>query len=251
MPKVAIIAALEREIAGLTRRWRRAPRDYEGRTFVFFESDEMVAVCGGIGLDAARRAAEAAIALYHPMLLLSAGFAGALDPTLHVGDVFGASVVIDARDGSRIEIAAGENILVSFMAVAGAEQKSALARAYSAQAIDMEAAAVAAAARAHGIPFGAVKVISDVANFEMPQTARFIDAQGRFRTAAFALFVSLRPWLWPRVTRLARNSSQAAAALTEHLQQFQRTLTESSERITPPHPSAHTAAASLPAGERK
>ncbi len=52
---------------------------YDGRSFVFFERDDMVVVCGGIGVEAARRAAEAVIALYHPALLQSVGFAGALD----------------------------------------------------------------------------------------------------------------------------------------------------------------------------
>jgi adenosylhomocysteine nucleosidase len=77
----------------------------------------------------------------------------------------------------------------------------------------MEAAAVAAAAQAHGIRFTATKVISDGLQFDMPETARFIDAQGGFRTAAFAAFVALRPWLWRRVAMLARNSSRAARIL--------------------------------------
>ena len=131
MPKVAIVAALEREVSGLTKRWTRVHREYEGRSFDFFEQDEMVVVCGGIGLEAARRAAEAVIALYHPTLVHSVGFAGALDASLHVADIFAPAVVIDARDGSRIEIA-GENrkgTLVSFMAVAGIDQKRNLAQA--------------------------------------------------------------------------------------------------------------------------
>src|SRR5580704_11830502 len=104
MPKVAIVAALEREVSGLTTGWSRVERRYDGRSFVFFERDDMVVVCGGIGVEAARRAAEAVIALYHPALLQSVGFAGALDSSLRVGDIFMPAVVIDARDGSRVEI---------------------------------------------------------------------------------------------------------------------------------------------------
>jgi adenosylhomocysteine nucleosidase len=185
------------------------------------------------------------------MILYSVGFAGALEASLHVGDVFVPNVVIDARDGSRVEIAGGENTLVGFMAVASTQQKATLAQAYNAQAVDMEAAAVATAARAHGIPFSAVKVISDESNFEMPQMARFISAQGRFRTASFALFVTLRPWLWPRVARLARNSNKAAAALAEHLQRFCRKPIESSGRLAPPPPTPCQPATTLPAGDRK
>ena len=230
MPKVAIVAALEREVSGLTKNWTRLKGEHEGRSFDFFEQDEMVVVCGGIGMQAARRAAEAVIALYHPTLVHSVGFAGALDATLHIGDIFAPAVVIDARDGSRIEIegANREGTLVSFMAVAGIDQKRNLAQAYGARAVDMEASAVSAAARAHGIRFGAIKAISDEYDFEMPGTARFIDPQGRFRTAAFALFAALRPWLWSRVAQLAGNSRKAARALGDHLAGFRHELSQAS-----------------------
>jgi hypothetical protein len=110
------------------------------------------------------------------------------------------------------------------MAVAGAAQKAKLAEAYAAQAVDMEAAAVAAAARAHGIRFTATKVISDGFNFELPETARFIDVHGRFRTASFTAFAAMRPWLWTRLALLARNSGKAQKALSDHLERFRTQL---------------------------
>lgn len=220
MSKLAIVAALEREVSGLIKHWPHVERTFEGRTFTFFEHDDIVLVCGGIGLEAARRASEAVIALYHPTLLQSVGFAGALHTNLRIGEIFSPSAVVDARDGSRVQIAGGNGVLVTFMEVAGSQQKAKLAQAYAAQAVDMEAAAVAAAARVHGIRFCATKVISDESNFEMPTTARFIDSQGRFRTAPFTIFVLLRPWLWRRTAALARNSSKAARMLAEHLQAF-------------------------------
>ncbi|MFZ0277179.1 MAG: hypothetical protein WA254_23695 [Candidatus Sulfotelmatobacter sp.] len=238
MPKVAIVAALEREVRGLTKSLSRVEQQHDGRRFVFFERDEIVIVCGGIGAEAARRAAEAAIALYKPTLLHSVGFAGALDADLRVGDLFVPALVIDARDGSRIEIEGatgtgkGRSSLVTFASVAGAQQKASLAQAYGAQAVDMEAAGVAAAARAHGIGFAATKVISDELNFEMPQTARFIDANGRFKTASFAASVALRPWLWRRTATLAANSRKAARVLSEHLEHYRQELSR------PPSPVA-------------
>jgi adenosylhomocysteine nucleosidase len=230
MSRVAIVAALEREVSRLTRGWSRVEREHEGRKFVFFERDEMVVVCGGIGMEAARRAAEAVIALYRPTLVHSVGFAGALDRSLRIGDVFAPAAVIDARDGSRVEIegANRQRVLVSFMEVAGPDQKANLAQAYGAHAVDMEASAVAAAARAHGIRFGTTKVISDELSFEMPEMARFIDPQGRFRTGSFALYVALRPWLWRRVVLLASNSRKAAGALTDHLKHLHQDLNQAS-----------------------
>ncbi len=243
MPKIAIVAALEREVSGLTKGWSSVERECEGRRFVFFERDEMVVVCGGIGGEAARRAAEAVIVLYRPMLIQSVGFAGALDASLHIGDILTPAVVIDARDSSRLDVDSGNGpgnrrgTVVSFMAVAGVDQKTKLVQAYGAHAVDMEASAVAAAARAHGIQFDTTKVISDEVDFEMPQMARFIDPQGRFRTTSFTLFVALRPWLWLRVARLASNSRKAAKALGEHLQSLRqeliRTSGQAAEKVMP------------------
>ena len=179
MSKIAMVAALEREVGPFIESCARIQREHEGRTFTFFERGDRVVVCGGIGLTAARRAAEAVIALYCPALVQSVGFAGALDAKLRIGDLFLPSQVLDARDGSRTQLVGGEGTLVTFMSVAGAQQKAKLAQVYGARAVDMEAAAVATAARAHGIQFGVVKVISDELDFEMPGMADFISSEGR------------------------------------------------------------------------
>jgi adenosylhomocysteine nucleosidase len=159
--KVAMVAALEREVRPLVKGWLGVEREYLGRGFKFFENGQAVLVCGGIGADAARRAAEAVIALYGPELVLSVGFAGGLDPALKVGDIFYPGRVVDVRDGSSVETGAGRGVLVSVAGIADGEQKSKFAASYGAQAVDMEAAAVARGAQARGIRFMAVKAISD------------------------------------------------------------------------------------------
>ncbi len=251
MPKVAIIAALHREVRTLVKKWASIQREHQGRKFTFFEKEELVVVCGGIGLESARRAAEAVIALYQPALVYSVGFAGALDSALRVGDVFAPSVVIDARDGSRIQLDSGDGTLVTFMAVAEADQKAKLAQAYGARAVDMEAAAVAAATQAHGIGFRVTKVISDEADFKMPEMARFIGTDGEFKSARFIRFAAARPWLWRRVAILARNSNHAARMLTQQLEHFCVDLRKS-ETSAATRPVAPMAAVNgLPAEGRK
>jgi adenosylhomocysteine nucleosidase len=215
--RVAIVAALEREVRGLIRTWRVCEKEYQGRRFRFFENGEVVLVCGGIGAEAARRAADAVIALYSPRFIYSAGFAGALDPSLKVGDLMRPARLINAGDGSSVALEGGEGVLVSFGAVASAGQKAKLRASYGAQAVDMEAGAVARAAEARGIRFGAIKVISDASDFEFPSMERFVDGNGKFSEGKFAVFAAIRPWLWPRVARLMRNSKRACAALCEAL----------------------------------
>jgi adenosylhomocysteine nucleosidase len=213
-----MVAALEREVRPLVKNWRCVEREYEGRPFQFFESGQAILVCGGIGAEPARRATEAVIALYHPEMVQSVGFAGALDPAMRVGEIFTPSRVIDARDGSSVETGAGRGVLVSAAVIAGAEQKTRLASSYRAQAVDMEAAAVARGAHAHGLAFRATKAISDEANFALPALDDFIAANGQFRTARFILFSALRPWLWGNVLHLAKNSATASRALCFELE---------------------------------
>jgi len=214
--KIAIVAALEREVRPMTKNWRASRRGYHGRDYKFYESESAVLVCCGMAAEPARRATEAVISLYAPDLVLSVGFAGALDRQLGVGDVIFPSRIIDARDGSVTQ-AIGSGTLVSYASVADAPQKSKLARAYNAQLVDMEAAAVARGAEARGVRFAAVKVVSDASDHAVPVMDRFITHDGQFSSAKFVAFVALRPWLWASVLRLARNSSRATNALCQAL----------------------------------
>lgn len=218
MPEVAIVAALEREVAPLVRNWRVREQEYSGKKFRFFEFKDAVVVCGGMGFDAARRATEAIIALHHPSLVLSVGFAGALDERLRAGDLLEPRFVVDSRDGTRTDTGSGSGVLVSFPAVADAEQKAKLGKSYGAQAVDMEAAAVAKGAEARGLRFAAIKAISDEIGFALPPMDRFIAADGGFRAGKFALYAAARPLLWPDILRLAQNSAKAARALGTMLQ---------------------------------
>jgi adenosylhomocysteine nucleosidase len=217
MSRVAIVAAMEREVRPLVKKWRVSETEHDGRRFRLFSKDETVLVCGGIGAEAARRAAEAVIALFQPAVVWSAGFAGALDPALRVGDVLQPRRIINCGDGSSVIQNAGDGVLVSFASIATPAQKAKLRDSFAAQAVDMEAAAVARAAEARGIAFAAVKVISDEADFAFPEMEQFVDSKDRFSESKFALYAILRPWLWPRVLRLARNSSRAAHALCNRL----------------------------------
>ncbi len=220
MSRVAIVAALEREVRPLVKQWSVTEKDVGGRRFRFFVKDDFVLVCGGIGAEAARRAAEAVIAAYAPSVVYSAGFAGALDPGLKVGDLLQPRRVVNASDGSSITLDRGEGVLVSFGSVASPAQKARLRDSYAAQAVDMEAAAVGRAAAVRGAGFAAVKVISDEFDFTFPSMERFVDPNGQFLEGRFAVFAALRPWLWPQVVRLARNSQRASRALCDWLQRL-------------------------------
>jgi len=218
--KLAIVAAVEREVWPLVKSWRRNRREFGGRTFEFFEMGRMVVVCGGIGAERARRATEAVIQLYAPAVVVSAGFVGALQAGLNVGQVLRPRIVIDVSDGSRTDIGSGSGVLVSYATVADAVQKAKLAQAFGAQSVDMEAAAVARCAEKHGIRFMACKAVSDASDFSMPALTAFVGTDGRFQTGKFAVHLALRPWLWRSTLKLARGSALASRKLCQSLAAF-------------------------------
>ncbi len=234
--RVAIIAAIEREVWPLVNRWRVAKRTYDGRDFKFFEQAEKVVVCAGIGGEAGRRATEAVINLYQPTLLLSAGFAGALDPKLRVGNILVPAFVIDGNDGGRFETGSGTGAVVSSPSIAGSGQKAQLAKKYGADAVDMEGAAVGRGARSHGISFMAVKSISDEFAFELPPMQQFVDPSGQFRFLAFAAFAAVRPRLWIKTFTLYENCTRASESLCNWLDQYTHDLEKLQNSASELHP---------------
>jgi len=229
--KVAIVAALEREVRPLVRGWKsyRLPAADGLHRLRFFESESAVVVCGGIGREAATEATRTVIERYRPEVVVSAGFAGALVPELRVASVLVPDRVILASTGTAFGTGvAGRGVLVTVAAVAGPEEKRRLAERFSAQAVDMEAAAVARAAQAEGVGFRALKAISDELDFSPPPTEGFIDARGEFKTLRFAVFVAKRPWLWASARAFGRNSALAAEALAKALAGFVREAAQGS-----------------------
>jgi adenosylhomocysteine nucleosidase len=150
--------------------------------------------------------------------LVSAGYAGALTSTFAPGDLVTPAEIIDAHTGEQFATSQGSGILVSTSGVASVNDKRALAKRFSAQATDMEAAAVARVAQAHGREFITLKAISDALDFELPPMDRFISANGDFQTARFAIHAALHPSLWPAIRKLARNSQRASLTLCSALE---------------------------------
>ena len=221
--KIAIVAAIEREVWPLVKEWPRTETNFAGRSYKFFEREDTVVVCGGIGAQAARRATEAIIELYRPALVISAGFAGGLDPALVTGDALRPRHILNGGDGSRTDAGIGEGLLVSFPHVAGPEQKAKLRQAYGAQAVDMEAAAVAQSAQAHGVKFMACKVIFDPSGAALAPFEQFVGDDGEFRVLRFLSYVAVRPWLWGKVERWASEAAKAATNLCAVLAQMSST----------------------------
>jgi adenosylhomocysteine nucleosidase len=86
--------------------------------------------------------------------------------------------------------------------------------------VDMEAATVARLAELHGIPFRAIKAVSDAHDFELTSLSRFATKTGHFRTGAFALHTALRPHRWHNTIQLGAGSQRALLALNKRLKEI-------------------------------
>jgi len=212
------------EVWPLIREWKKNPHPWQhqprvGHPQVFFENADAVLLCGGIGHEAGKRAAEAVIEHAKPSLLIATGLAGGLKPEWTLGRTMVAAEVMDEATGRRFKTAYGEGTVVSSREIARVDKKRELASRFGADLVDMEAAAVAEIAQGHGLPFLAVKAVSDEMDFELPPLQGFVDAEGRFQGVRFGFWAAWHPRWWPAIAQLKKRSDLAAGALAEKLRE--------------------------------
>jgi nucleoside phosphorylase len=214
--EIGIVAAMQMEIRSLVSSWTREKVSANGREYTFYRQGNAAILCCGAGFGNAWRSTKVLVEEYKPKVLLSVGFAGALTAGLHTADILIPRRVVNAETAVGFDVAEGRGTLVTTKKVAGMAEKIKLASEWSAIAVDMEAAAVAEIAQAHGCQFAAVKAISDDAVTEMDFVGRFVEPSG-FRTVAFLAYVAPRPRLWPAVRQLRINSERASSNLSSTL----------------------------------
>lgn len=222
--RIVIVAALPGELRPLVRGWEKHRSGTKGVSLWRFlqDGDEVVAVCGGMGASAATRSFAAAEALGRPDVVLSVGWAGALDSGMRTGQCYVPSGVVDVQTGERFQLAEGSRqlLLATTPQVADRNEKRRLWRSYGAELVDMESATVARLAHIHQIPFCCFKAVSDGPDANLPDLNRFISAEGLMRMPAFLTHVALRPRFWKPLAKLGRNSSVASEALAEKITRF-------------------------------
>lgn len=181
--------------------------------------------------------------------LVSWGSAGALDPTLEAGALLLPQLVI-APDGralladrnwqervvesldGRVSAHAGPLAQVGRV-IRTPDEKRDLHRRSGAVAIDMESAALADLAREAGVPFLAVRAVTDTAGMTIPASiTRAVDGTGRLRLARLLLGVLagrgdvLTLLQLGRCFRMARTTLTALARTTALLSDPRRTAIE-------------------------
>ena len=217
--RVAIVAALPREIAGLVR-GTRPDAEMLRRGVHLHRIDGAVVAASGMGASRATLAFAVASREKEIELVVSTGLAGACAVEVRPGEVMEPTLIVDAKTGERFTCdttTSAQCVLVTTEAIAGVREKVRLRESYGAAIVDMEAATVARLAQARGLRLRAIKGVSDAHDFEMESMKRFADARGQFRTGAFALHTALRPQTWSSAMRLGRDSNRALAKMTAAL----------------------------------
>jgi len=187
--------------------------------------DGLVAVALGVGPARAGTSASAVLDEVVPSRVLVTGVAGGIDPRLHVGDVLVPAAVLDLRTGRTFvpPIAAhpssrssGGLLVTVERVVAGGAGAGGLPPGTA--AVDMESAAVAAAAEERGIPWDVVRGISDTEGTLTPEVAGILRADGSADLRRAAGLVARRPldaWHLLRLGVGSARALRAAAAAVE------------------------------------
>ena len=175
-----------------------------------------------MGAAAAARAG-AEVAAGRPRALLAVGFCGALDAGLGVGDLVAAERVVDeatgeafAADPALLGAAPGRRgVLVSAVRIARTPADRAR---LEGDAVDLESAALARAAAAEGVPFLALRAVTDTARHRLPDFERMAAGADALRPWRAVTYFVLRPWELPRLVRLGPALTRAGRALADGLE---------------------------------
>ena len=185
MPTIAIIGALEKEVAQIKEELNGAHVTQEaGLTVVSGELDglSVVATTAGMGTVNAAAATQHLISKYAPQAVVFSGIAGGLNPRLHINDVVigkclryldtDTALIAESAPGLEefVSAAAAEKdpkqFLVGTIAtgdrfVTGDAMRTAAIEATHADCVEMEGAAIAHIAAKNGVDCLVLRAISD------------------------------------------------------------------------------------------
>jgi len=231
------VAAESREFDGVLRKAERVAKFDSSLRFArmaWLKGEPIVLVADGPGPQLAGRAAEAVRKFKELRGLISTGFCGGLNPELEACDIFVATEVVTLASarGSVRSVAHALSVprshscerykigkLLSIDHVVSSVAEKADLRLTGADAVEMEAAAVAAKATEWNIPFYCVRVVTDTAaeSFSLDFN-RMRDSNGRFSRTRILVSALLRPSsVLPELLKLNKRSKDASQALGDFL----------------------------------
>lgn len=202
-----VIFALEDESSCLENRLgnRRKIQAYDFHVIIGRLGTQAVGVIrSGAGVENAYRVTQAVIRAHKPESVISAGFAGALNPVFKKYDIFLPSEYCDEKfqitpahpleekvllhHGTCAVIRDGGRLLTTQKIVDSCEEKLALGKKYTASGVDMETQGVLRACEETGTIMHSVRIISDVCGENIPSDIGKLLKQKTFMSRLGAAF---------------------------------------------------------------
>ncbi len=232
---------MKQEVEGLRRLMVKDEPAGSGRQRILrgkLDGVDLLLAETGLGRAAVEKTVGSLTESYRVSALLSFGFGGALAEELEAGDLVlcariyqgsetGATGSLDASpDLLDLAVAASEGIGLRIRIGRGVttdrllttpEDKRGLGNRYGAQVVDMESYWVARAAAVGGIPFLALRAMSDTTGQSLPPFHRFFDREGRWQYRVAARHFLARPGDLATLPRLYLSTRLAARNLTGFL----------------------------------
>jgi adenosylhomocysteine nucleosidase len=229
---IGIVAAMPMEVAPLIERFKDI-RKYAAKGQPIIEgrvAGKLVAlVLTGMGRARAQRGAERLIDGHRPRWIVSAGFAGALNPAFPLNSVVfptdlvnveGRHFTPDWPDGIEAPPPAERRgrLLTIDEIVLKASHKARLHTEHAADLLDMETSAVAALSAKRGVRFLSIRVVSDDATTDLPpEIMSIMGESGSYRIGAAIGAIWRRPSSLKDLLRLREHALESADRLVKTL----------------------------------
>ncbi len=226
---VGIVAALPIEVGFLTDALTKV-RKYSGPSHTIIEGEHsgklITLIVGGVGRPAAWNATELLLAGHRPRIVISAGFGGALDPSLKRNDVVLCTEILDGEGGRYVgesmgafessrRFRTGRLVTVDAL-VRTAAEKAELREKFNADVVDMETSAVASVCDAKGLRFVSLRVVSDEAAADLPaEVVTMLTRSGGYQVGAALRAIWNRPSAVKDFWSLHENAQEAADRLAK------------------------------------
>ena len=195
-----IVFALGIEAGALLDRMKRT-QTTQGNGFKYHQGrlsgSNYVLVESGVGHDKALQATDNLFSIFGPGRILSAGFAGALDPQLARHAIYWPTRIISADDAINLpEGKHPKTLLTVDHVIDTSDEKHRLWETTGADLVDMETYAIARFCREKKISFQSARIVFDVASEALPKEIRRLTSPQKSlarRIGALARAIFKRP----------------------------------------------------------